>query len=185
MGPIPFLVVKTMRSATIPHSHSRAAIPLALPLPLAAAAVVCLDLWACGIYWSFLEVSLEAVARAPAAWVVGVDSARALGGWGVLLGIGVLYATAVVEIATYRWLGRHFGTIASHPLRWALPYGALAFAFLNWIVIPLSAAPEQQASGEWLVALLMIHVLVIGPACALLLRAPPRPFLASRRQHRS
>jgi len=173
-----------MRSATIPHSHPRAAIPLALPLPLAAAAVACLDLWACGIYWSFLGVSLEAVARAPAAWVVGVDSARALGGWGVLLGTGVLYATAVVEIATYRWLGRHFGTSARHPLRWALPYGALAFALLNWIVIPLSAAPEQQASGEWLVALLMIHVLVIGPACALLARVAPAPGSVPRASHR-
>jgi hypothetical protein len=175
-----------MRSVTIPHFHPRAAIPLALPLPLAAAAIACLDLWACGIYWSFLGVSLEAVARAPAAWVVGADSARALAGWGALLGMGVLYATAVVEIATYRWLVRHLDAVARHPLRWALPYGALAFALLNWVVIPLSAAPEQQARGEWLAALLLIHVLAIGPLCALLGRVPvlPRPLLASGRWHR-
>lgn len=155
-----------MRAATIPFPMFRSATVPMPNLAMAAAVVALLDLSVCAAYWSALGVPMERVARGPAAWVVGSDAARAMGGWGVLLGMLVLYAIAAVEVAGYRALARRFEAMLHRPVQWGMAYGACMFGFLNWVVLPLSAAPQSQAHGDWLVVLLLIHVCLLGVACA-------------------
>ena len=57
-----------------------------------------------------------------------------------------------------------------------MAYGALAFAVLDWVLLPLSAAPPQRADPAWTMALLAIYVFPIGVPCALLAR-----WMAARR----
>ena len=110
------------------------------------------------------------VSRGPAAWVVGKDATLAMGSSASLLGLAVLYCLAAAELSGYRWLALRIPRLFRQPVRWGMIYGAFAFVVLERIIVPLSAAPEARADGAWFVALLLIYVLAIGPACALLAR---------------
>jgi hypothetical protein len=148
------------------------AMPMITTLAAAAAVVAALDLIACAVYWEMHGVTVMQVARGPAAWIVGIPATRAMGPWAALLGLVVMYILAAVEVAGYRWLATRarLQRLIRQPVRFGMLYGALAFAMLNWILVPLSAAPGLRAEGNWLVVLLLIHVFMIGVPCALLAR---------------
>ncbi len=161
-----------MNAIRIGQSRWTLAAPGVASTAAAAAAVALLDLAACAAYWSVQGVDWVQVSRGPAAWVVGTDAAHTMGPWATLLGLGVLYCLAAAELAGYRWLALRVHRLSRQPVRCGMLYGAFAFAVLDRIFLPLSAAPDAGADGAWFIALLLIYVLAIGPACALFARQP-------------
>ena len=162
-----------MRHATTIHSPTTLpalALPRVPAMAFAASTIAALDLGSCAIYWTFHGVSPLRVARGPAAWIIGADAARAAGGWGVVLGVCVLMALALLEVAGYRWAAARAPQLLQRPVRWGMAYGAFAFAVVQGVLIPLSAAPARAPDPAWMVVLLGIHVFLIGIACALFAR---------------
>lgn len=59
--------------------------------------------------------------------------------------------------------------LARRPLRWGAAYGLFLYGLMNFVVVPLSAAPQNDLPAAWIAASVVVHVL-IGIACACLAR---------------
>lgn len=161
------------------NAHAAALVlstPIRLPSTFVAALVIgSLDWVSCSVFWAFRGVPMWRVAQGPASWLVG-ERAYSLGTVSVLLGATVMYAMAALSFVGYQRASEHFPVLLRQPLRWGAMYGALLYALLSWVVIPLSAAPvPHTVHYDWMSVLLLIYVCLIGIPCALFARLQQSP----------
>lgn len=139
------------------------------PLLASALLVGTLDIASCSLYWALRGVPVTRVLQGAGTWVLG--SAAYSAPVGAVVGLVVLYALATMFVAGYRLASESLPRLRQAPLRWGAIYGVVVFALMEWIVIPLSAATlSRQVDYEWMLALLSIHVFLIGIPCALCAR---------------
>ena len=72
-------------------------------------------------------------------------------------------------VGAYMFAAPRLPVLARQPLRWGAAYGLFLYALMNFVVVPLSAAPRNELPAAWVAASVAVHVL-IGIASALLAR---------------
>lgn len=92
------------------------------------------------------------------------------GGWrSAAIGAAAHGFIAVCMVGAYVFAAPRLPVLVRQPLRWGAAYGLFLYALMNFVVVPLSAAPPDRFRAAWVFASIAVHVL-IGIACALLAR---------------
>ena len=99
------------------------------------------------------------------------------GGWPIFfLGLALHFLIAFLMALAYVFASRRAPALTRAPLLSGAIYGLLLFAVMNYIVVPLSAAPPRPwPHGLGLVRTLAPHVLFVGPAIAYATARRARP----------
>jgi len=92
------------------------------------------------------------------------------------LGTLLHFLIALAIVATYYVASRRLPILTHRPVPCGVLYGLLVYAFMNLVVLPLSAAASGTPSLPVLVGGLLIHAFGIGLPSALFARAA-RPSL--------
>jgi len=96
---------------------------------------------AMAFWWFYAEVSPVRVWQAVAAGLLGREAAVAGGLATSALGLFLHFVIAFVVAATYYLLTRLSGFLVRHPVVSGLIYGVIVNFVMQYVVIPLSAAP--------------------------------------------
>ena len=92
------------------------------------------------------------------------------GGWrSAAIGAAAHAVIAICMVGAYVSAAPRLPVLVRQPLRWGAGYGLFLYALMNFVVVPLSAAPRNDLPAAWVAASVVVHVL-IGIACALLAR---------------
>lgn len=92
-----------------------------------------------------------------------------------LLGLLLHFAIALAMATAYWLASRRFLLLGRRPLACGALYGVLLYLFMNWIVLPLSAAPRAAfALDWWFVGSLFSHCVLVGMPIALATRTATR-----------
>ena len=92
------------------------------------------------------------------------------GGWrSAAIGAAAHGVIAICMVGAYMFAAPRLPVLARQPLRWGAAYGLFLYALMNFVVVPLSAAPRNELPAAWVAASVAVHVL-IGIASALLAR---------------
>lgn len=87
------------------------------------------------------------------------------------LGLTVHCLITTIMAATYITASRRLPALAQRPFRWGPLYGLVLYAVMNYVVVPLSAAPGSgRFSWIGLVGGLLAHMLLVGLPIALFAR---------------
>ena len=79
-----------------------------------------------------------------------------------VLGVGLHYLIAFLIVATYHLASRRLVALAERPWLYGPLYGLAAYAAMNLVVVPLSAALEGPKPLPVLINGLLIHMLGWG-----------------------
>jgi hypothetical protein len=114
------------------------------------------------------------IAQSIASGILG-DKAWSSGLPGAALGLFAHYFIIFVAAALLWWASRRIRFIVDRPLLAGPLYGAMIFAFMNLVVVPLSAAPFTLTYTPVSFALqLAFHLFLVGLPLALATRAYSR-----------
>ena len=117
-----------------------------------------------------LGVSPLRVFQSIASGLLGRDAYG--GGWGSgLLGIACHFLIAVGAGVAYALAASRMPLLRRRPLAMGALYGVAVYAFMNWVVVPLSAVAFAPTSDPAMMALsLAIHILAFTIPIALVVR---------------
>jgi hypothetical protein len=87
-----------------------------------------------------------------------------------LLGVLLHFFIATAIAATYVLASRRLVGLTGRAVAWGLLYGVLVYFFMNFVVVPLSAAPEPRLTPALFVNGILIHALGVGLPSALVAR---------------
>ena len=92
------------------------------------------------------------------------------------LGLFLHFLIAFTAAALYYAASRKFDVLSRAAVVCGLIYGALVYAFMNYVVIPLSAVPPRAGPRPLLVVVtgLLVHMFFIGLPIALAVRRSSR-----------
>lgn len=92
------------------------------------------------------------------------------GGWrSAAIGAAAHCFIAICMVGAYVFATSRLPVLMRRPLRWGVAYGLFLYALMNFVVVPLSAAPRNDLPAAWIAASIAVHGL-IGIACALFAR---------------
>ena len=92
------------------------------------------------------------------------------GGWrSAAIGAAAHCIIATCMVGAYVLAAARRPFLARRPLRWGAAYGLFLYGLMNFVVVPLSAAPRNDHPAAWIAASVVVHML-IGIACAYLAR---------------
>lgn len=119
-------------------------------------------------FWFRNGVRPTRILHSIAAGLLGREAAIAGGTRTAMLGLGLHFCIAFMIVLTYHLASRRLRSLATHPVAFGVLYGLAVYAVMNFIVLPLSAAPPRGApSGAVLVNGLLIHMFGVGLPAAL------------------
>jgi uncharacterized membrane protein YagU involved in acid resistance len=75
------------------------------------------------------------------------------------LGMLLQYAMVSIMVATYYAISSRFHALRQRPWFYGLLYGAVLYVTMNYIVLPLSAAPKSPFVPSWIVCSIVVHLL--------------------------
>jgi len=110
------------------------------------------------------------VLQGVASGLLGADSYK--GGLATaLLGLILHFFIATVAAAVYYLASRKLRALVERAIIWGALYGIAVWSFMNFIVLPLSAAPFKNRFSLFGVSLgLTVHIILIGLPIALIVR---------------
>jgi len=88
-----------------------------------------------------------------------------------ILGAALHYFIAFAIVATYWQASKWFPVLIRRPVLVGAIYGILVYGFMNYVVIPLSAAAQPRFLLSWVLCSVLVHALLIGVPAALFARA--------------
>lgn len=119
-------------------------------------------------FWLRSGVRPARILQSISAGLLGREAAVAGGITTAMLGLGLHFFIACMIVLTYHLASRRITPLTQHPVILGMLYGLVVFAVMNFIVLPLSAAPPRSApSGAVLVNGLLIHAFGVGLPSAL------------------
>jgi hypothetical protein len=128
-----------------------------------------LDITAAFVTWGVRGISpvriLQSVARGllgPAAMRGGLATAA--------LGLVLHFVIAFGAAAVYWAASRRMPVLAQRAVAMGILYGIAVFAFMNFVVIPLSAAPPQRFTSTSLAIAVLTHMCCVGLPIAISVR---------------
>ena len=92
----------------------------------------------------------------------------------VLLGVAIHFLIAFCVVWTCTMVVRRAPALADAPFAFGVAYGLGVYAFMNLVVLPLSAAGPPRFSAPALVNGLVIHIVGVGIPSALAAAYPAR-----------
>jgi hypothetical protein len=114
------------------------------------------------LFWAAKGVPGQRILQSVAAGVLGeasFDGGRA----SALLGLALHFAIALCMAAAYFIAARALPWLHRAPIRYGALYGLLLYAVMQYIVVPLSAAPGGGTKNMvWIVASIVAHVVLVG-----------------------
>ena len=128
-----------------------------------------LDLVLAVTFFTVRGAPLDAVPHAIAGGLLGPKAFHE-GLATALLGVALHFFIALTVAAVYFAASRRIGFLNHHPLISGTVYGLAVFAFMQHIVLPLSAEPRSRPSHAWLIADIASHIFFIGITIALIVR---------------
>lgn len=138
--------------------------------PLAAAACVAtLDMAFAIGFWGVHGVSPVRVLQSVASGLLG-RGAFAGGASTAALGLGLHFTIAFLMVCTYAAMASRLPRLHDHAWLAGPTYGLALYAWMTWIVLPLSAAPARNARPDWIVGSVLSHAFLVGLPCALFMR---------------
>jgi len=118
------------------------------------------------ILYGLRGVTPDRVFQGIAAGVLGREAFR--GGMATAaLGLGLHVFIALVVVATYFALSAHVRVLRTKPFLLGPVYGVAVYAFMNLVVVPLSAAGGARPAWPMVLGGLAIHMVGVGLPAAL------------------
>lgn len=116
-------------------------------------------------FWALRDVPAQRIFQSVAAGAVGRDAFT--GGWSTaLLGLSLHYLIAAAMGLAYAYAARDVPALRGRPWRYGALYGLLLYAFMNFVVVPLSASPRGALPMSWMACSVIAHVVLVGWPCA-------------------
>jgi len=139
-------------------------------------------------FWALRDVPAQRIFQSIAAGALG--RAAFSGGWQTaLLGLSLHYVIAGAMGVAYAYAARDVAALRDRPWRYGALYGLMLYAFMNFVVVPLSASPRGGSLPlSWTVCSVIAHVVLVGWPCAWFARRgwderwsrpPPLPAIAA------
>ena len=123
-----------------------------------------LDIAAVFAFWAARDVPPTAILQSIASSVLGGE-AYALGNAAAALGLLLHFGVSLAFAAAYVIVSAHVRLLRRRPIPFGIVYGALAYAIMTFVVVPLSRADFAQ---DWppplvnLAASAFIHLFLFG-----------------------
>jgi uncharacterized membrane protein YagU involved in acid resistance len=134
-------------------------------------------LYAC-VFWGVRRgVPARRIFQSVAAGVLG--KATFDGGWSsAALGLALHFFIAISMAVAYYLVARRWALLWRQPWLCGAVYGVFLYAFMNYVVVPLSRAGGGGKDVLWITLSVLAHMLLVGIPCALfarraMLAAPP------------
>jgi uncharacterized membrane protein YagU involved in acid resistance len=80
------------------------------------------------------------------------------------------YVILIVAAAIYFFASRQVALLRRHAYLGGVIFGLAIYCTMNYIVLPLSAAPQFRSTAIAAISNFAVHVLLLGPAIALVVR---------------
>ncbi len=124
------------------------------------------------LFYGWKGVAAERILQSVASGLLGPAAFK--GGAPVAaLGLALHYAIAIVAAAVFLAVARRWAWLRDEPVTTGLLYGVAVYAFMNFVVLPLSAYPFpmnfpllRTATG------LLVHMVGVGLPISLITRRP-------------
>jgi uncharacterized membrane protein YagU involved in acid resistance len=88
----------------------------------------------------------------------------------VALGIIAHFSVAMGAAATYYVVSRWIPAVNTHAILAGATFGAAVHVFMNFVVIPLSRIGPRPIVWPMFLAILAVHLAVVGPSISLTIR---------------
>ena len=129
-----------------------------------------LDICAAFLYaWLRSGVSPIRVLHAVASGLLGATAFQG-GGKTAVLGLALHFLIATVATALFYLASRWLLFLIERPVPFGLLYGALVYAFMNFVVLPLSNVAQRPATVSGRVINMLIIMFCVGLPIALIVR---------------
>lgn len=120
-------------------------------------------------FWFPKGVAPIRILQSIAAGVLGRASFSG-GAQTAILGGLLHYFIAFVIVLVYWLAARRIEILQRQPLLFGALYGVGVYLFMNYVVIPLSAAKPSRFNLVWVVASVIVHMFLIGVPAAIAAR---------------
>lgn len=123
-------------------------------------------IFAC-VFWAIkAQVPVIRIFQSVARGLLGASSFD--GGAGTAaLGLVLHFLIAIAMAAAYILTASRLDALWKQPLLFGCIYGGFLYLFMNFVVIPLSAASRGSADPLWIVLSVLVHMLFVGVPIAL------------------
>jgi len=91
------------------------------------------------------------------------------------LGFASHYGILIIAAAIFYAVSRRFRFLIDRPMLSGMIFGVGIYCTMNFIIVPLSAAPQFKSTLVGTLSDLTVHVLLLGPAIAFSIRRFARP----------
>ena len=126
-------------------------------------------------FWFRSGVQPTRILQSISAGLLGREAAVAGGLRTASLGLALHFFIAFMVVLTYHLASRFLPILRTHAVVCGILYGIAVFAVMNFVVLPLSAAPPRGVpAGAVLVNGLLIHAFGVGLPAALTARRGER-----------
>ena len=100
------------------------------------------------------------------------------------LGLALHFFIAISMAVAYYLVARRWPLLWRQPWLCGAVYGLFLYAFMNYVVVPLSRAAAGSRDVLWVTLSVLVHMLLVGIPCAVfsrraILAAPPASHAAS------
>jgi hypothetical protein len=126
--------------------------------------------YAC-VFWALkADVPARRIFQSVASGLLGQASFE--GGWSTAaLGLGLHFFIATSMSLTYYLVAVRWPPLHQRPVLYGACYGALLYLIMNYVVVPLSAAPRSGSKNAlWIGLSVLVHMFLIGLPIALFAR---------------
>lgn len=126
-----------------------------------------LDILYAIVFWGVkANVPALRILQSVAAGLLGRESFEG-GAASAGLGFALHYFIALTMSAVYYGVARRWAFLVQRPWLAGAAYGGLLYQVMNYIVVPLSAAPPGSKDPLWVLCSIAVHMLLIGIPIAL------------------
>ena len=127
------------------------------------------------------DVAFQRIPQSIAAGLLGRDAALA-GGWSTaLLGALLHYSILIVASGIYAAVSFKLPALVRHPWVCGIAFGLAVFAFMRFVVLPLSAIGSPRLpQGQFLIGELLSHMIGVGVPIAFMARRYCEPTAMTR-----
>lgn len=133
--------------------------------------------YACTFWWVKRGLPPERIFQSVASGLLGKASFEG-GAKTAALGLGLHYFIATSMSVAYCLVARRWSPLRNRPVPLGAAYGVLLYVIMNYIVLPLSAAPPGSKDPLWIGLSVAVHAFLIGIPIALFARRALTPSLS-------